>query len=367
MSSQKRIDSSRANGAKSHGPVTPEGRARSRAAGLTHGLTSDQLLLEGESEEQFNALREEYLAEYQPQTRSRFDLVDQLVAARWRHNRVLALQTALMDHQITRQEPEIREEYDVCDGETRAAIAYQHLCDDSRGLESLHRHEARLSAELRRTLKLLDAQLKNQKFHYEPSPADPQSNEEDPDPETLPIPPTGSTGDSQQATSDQPLARQPDDLTEPRSSGSGAEAALPDREVPQIPPAASTCDGQQATSGPPRAAAREDPMSSGHPAPATNQDDPDREAPRIPPPASTGDERPATSGPPRAAAREDPMSSEHPAPATNQDDPDHEAPRIPPTASTGGERPAASGASGAPLMRHGTNQAKIRDRVEKSR
>ena len=179
MSSQKRIDSSRANGAKSRGPVTPEGRTRSNAAALTHGLTASQLLLEGESEDQFNALREEYLAEYQPQTRSRFDLVDQLVAARWRHNRVLALQTALMDRQIVRQEPEIREEYKVCDAETRAAVAYQHLCDDSRALESLNRHETRLSAELRRTLKLLDAQLKNQKLHDEPSRAQPPHSDED--------------------------------------------------------------------------------------------------------------------------------------------------------------------------------------------
>ena len=62
MSTRKRSDSSRANGAKSRGPATPEGRARSRAAALTHGLASDQLLIEGESEEKFNALREEYLA-----------------------------------------------------------------------------------------------------------------------------------------------------------------------------------------------------------------------------------------------------------------------------------------------------------------
>ena len=44
MSSQRRIDSSRANGAKSRGPVTPEGR--------------------GESEEQFNILREKF--NYEP-------------------------------------------------------------------------------------------------------------------------------------------------------------------------------------------------------------------------------------------------------------------------------------------------------------
>jgi hypothetical protein len=169
MSTQKRIDSSRANGAKSRGPVTPEGRARSNAAGLTHGLTSGQLVLEGESEEEFNALREEYLAEYQPQTRSRFDLVDQLVATRWRLNRVLALQTALMDRQMTRQQPEIRREYEGLRRRNPRRHRLPASLDDSRALESLNRHETRLSAELRRTLKLLDAQPKNQKLHHEPS------------------------------------------------------------------------------------------------------------------------------------------------------------------------------------------------------
>ena len=205
MSTRKRSDSSRANGAKSRGPATPEGRARSRAAALTHGLASDQLLIEGESEEKFNALREEYLAEFQPQTRSRFDLVDQLVITRWRLNRVIALQSALMDIQMARQQPEIDKEFESCGGDIRAAIAYQHLCDDSRALESLHRHEARLSAEFRRTFKLLAADLKTQKFHHEPSPAQPPRPHEDRDggeapPSTIDHPPStidplGAAGD----------------------------------------------------------------------------------------------------------------------------------------------------------------------------
>ena len=181
MSSQRRIDSSRANGAKSRGPVTPEGLARSRAAGLTHGLTASQLILEDESEERFNALRDDCLADYQPQTRTQFDLGDQLAATRWRLNRVIALQTALMDRQMARQQPEIRAMFHVCDGDTSAAIAYQHLIDDSRALESLHRHEVRLGAELRRTLRLLDAQPKNRKLHDEPSDAQPPRSDEDRD------------------------------------------------------------------------------------------------------------------------------------------------------------------------------------------
>ena len=210
MSTQKRIDSSRANGAKSRGPVTPEGRARSSAARLTNGLTSGVVVLSYESDEEYNALRDEYFAHYQPQTRPQVDLVDQLVAARWRLNRVISLQGALMELQMDRQQPEIDKEFQRCGPDVRAAIAYQHLCDDSRALESLHRHETRLSAELRRTIKLLAAELKNQKLHDEPSAADPQSNEENPDPVTPLIPAAGSPGNRQPTTPHAPLAHAED-------------------------------------------------------------------------------------------------------------------------------------------------------------
>ena len=238
MSTQKRIDSSNANGAKSRGPVTPEGRARSRAARLTHGLTSGQIVLEYESEKAFNALREEYLAEYQPQTRSRFDLVDHLAATRWRLNRIIALQTALMDNEMIRQQPEIHRVFAVCSNETQAGIAYQHLIDDGGALESLNRHETRLSAELRRTLKLLDAPPKNQKFHHEPSPAQPPRSDEDgPAGDAPRIPPTGSTTDGRQATSG---AREPASAREKDPAG----------VAPRLPPAASTGDQAQVTSDP---------------------------------------------------------------------------------------------------------------------
>ena len=234
MSTQERKDSSRANGAKARGPVTPEGRARSRAARLTHGLTSDQILLEYESQEQFNALREEYFADYRPQTRPQFDLVDQLVTARWRLSRVIALQTALMDHQMARQEPEIREMFVVCDGETRAAIAYQHLIDDGGALESLNRHETRLSAELRRTMKQLDAQQKNQKLHEEPNGAPPPRSDEDTDdaegpPSTIDQPPSAKLD---APPKDQKFHHEPSNVQPPQSDEDG-----PAPEAPRIPSA----------------------------------------------------------------------------------------------------------------------------------
>jgi hypothetical protein len=218
MSTQKRIDSSRANGAKSRGPVTPQGRARSRAARLTHGLTSDLIVLEYESRKDFDAMREEYFAEYQPQTRSRFDLVDQLVITRWRLNRVLVLQSVLMENQMIRQQPEIHAVYEACGPETQAGIAYQHLIDDGGALESLNRHETRLSAELRRTLKLLDSPPKTQKLHREPSDAKPPCSDED--------------------RSDGEAPRIPSTIAHPPSTGSDRHPPSTDREAPPIPPPA---------------------------------------------------------------------------------------------------------------------------------
>ena len=129
---------------------------------------------------------------------------------------------------MIRQQPEIRAVYEVCNNETQAAIAYQHLIDDGGAFESFNRHETRLSAEFRRTMKLLDAQLKNQKFHHEPSDAQPPRADEDkdaavpppshidPPPSTAPAedpagPAAFPTGDGRRATSGTPLARLTDE------------------------------------------------------------------------------------------------------------------------------------------------------------
>src|ERR1019366_2200917 len=87
MSSILRIESSRANGAKSRGPVTaigkaasaanaihahgavtPEGKARASQNATRHGMLAQSIVLPSESDAGFTALLAELLDEFQPET-----------------------------------------------------------------------------------------------------------------------------------------------------------------------------------------------------------------------------------------------------------------------------------------------------------
>jgi hypothetical protein len=86
MSTQARIDSSRANGARSLGPVTAQGKERSRDNSMRHGLRSDPrraLALPGESREELAALRVRWENTFQPRDEAEWDLVSDVISARW--------------------------------------------------------------------------------------------------------------------------------------------------------------------------------------------------------------------------------------------------------------------------------------------
>ena len=95
--SPARQAAARANGAKSKGPITPEGKARSSRNALKHGLLAEYVVLEEESEENFAEFAAEFHDFLQPANPVARMLVDDLVAANWRRMRVRSIEAEIFN------------------------------------------------------------------------------------------------------------------------------------------------------------------------------------------------------------------------------------------------------------------------------
>jgi len=111
MPSQSRSDAARANGAKSKGPATPEGKARSSQNALKHGLTAQFDVLPGESQDDFDALLDSHLSHYQPVGFLERELVRTLAITRWRLRRIPTLEFNVFDNETILSEEDIDEEF----------------------------------------------------------------------------------------------------------------------------------------------------------------------------------------------------------------------------------------------------------------
>ena len=114
----------RANGSKSHGPVTDEGKAKAAMNALRHGLTAATLVLTTEDKPKFDELLNAYIDEYRPATQTESDLVQEIAVSKWLQRRCWALQTALIDVTMDRMEDEIDEEFTELPNATRTALAF---------------------------------------------------------------------------------------------------------------------------------------------------------------------------------------------------------------------------------------------------
>src|SRR5207237_10145213 len=89
MSSQPQQEPNPRNAAKSHVPTTPEGRAAVRHNALKHGFTAAEIILPTVEEKiDFEQFRAAFEAEHQPVGPTEQVLVEDIVIARWRLNRI---------------------------------------------------------------------------------------------------------------------------------------------------------------------------------------------------------------------------------------------------------------------------------------
>ena len=124
MRSDKQHQASRNNGAKSKGPVTPEGKAASSQNAGRHNLcTGELVLLTNEDPREFHRLMEDYIVRFQPIDGVELDLVHKMIAATWREKRVAAMETSLFELEMIRQQPDVDEEYESITPAARQTLA----------------------------------------------------------------------------------------------------------------------------------------------------------------------------------------------------------------------------------------------------
>ena len=171
MTSEKQLQANRANAAKSTGPRSQAGKARSRLNAWKHGLTAKTLIIVGECADDFNELRAELIKEHDPQSVLECEMVERLAVILWRLRRVPTFEAAILDacHQAVwnqkgyrrlpepeGQEKKVELDEEEADWETSVDLGVA-LMDGRYGdaLGKIARHETTLMNDFTKTLQTL--------------------------------------------------------------------------------------------------------------------------------------------------------------------------------------------------------------------
>src|ERR1051325_1756579 len=95
MATDKQTEANRRNAAKSTGPRTAEGKARSSRNALKTGLYASGAVIRGENLVALQLLADQFTAEYHPVTPTERSLVDSLAHLEWMLRRFRWLETEI--------------------------------------------------------------------------------------------------------------------------------------------------------------------------------------------------------------------------------------------------------------------------------
>ena len=99
MTSFRQIEANRRNARKSTGPITEEGKQRSRCNAVRHGLTAETVIGALEDAEDYKAFEAAIIADYDAQSAVERELVLRLAGLLWRLRRATTIETGLFEFQ----------------------------------------------------------------------------------------------------------------------------------------------------------------------------------------------------------------------------------------------------------------------------
>jgi len=99
MTSFRQVEANRRNACKSTGPITEEGKQRSRCNAVRHGLTAETVIGALEDAEDYKAFEAAIIADYDVQSAVERELVLRLASVLWRLRRATTMETGLFEIQ----------------------------------------------------------------------------------------------------------------------------------------------------------------------------------------------------------------------------------------------------------------------------
>jgi hypothetical protein len=166
MSSKRRIDASRRNGALSRGPKTEAGKSRSSQNATRHGLLSKRVVLDGENAQNFDTVHQQHLDKFKPRDGVECGFIEEMSACYWRYHRALAIEKSLFDKALDLHP-------DAATEPGRHADAWSDLAGGT-SLQSILRYQTSMHRMYRRALNnfllVRGLDLENTKLRNEPIP-----------------------------------------------------------------------------------------------------------------------------------------------------------------------------------------------------
>ena len=147
----RKANTAKSNGAKSQGPITPEGKAAARQNAIKHGLLSSKLfVLQNEKAEDFAAYIADMVELYNPANSLEIDLLVEMVGARWRLRRLWAMEAGTFELAVDAQYPDLQRRAPDLPENARLSLAFGKIAADDKALSLAVRYEARIRRSFER-------------------------------------------------------------------------------------------------------------------------------------------------------------------------------------------------------------------------